>query len=98
MRNAVIAYAKEHKLVKRGNRYYDVVFTSRPTKFLGWCVMGKLHNDEARISPFFKTRAEAEVFQVPGTEVRRRFESKGKQHLRVHRIPSYLRRKGWEHY
>jgi len=102
MRNAIVAYAKEHGLIKRGNRYYKVVALSRPTKFLGWYVM----NGDRVLSPRFKTKAEAQDFfdgwalfgWKEGTEeVRRRFKSTTKQHFEVWRIPSYLRRKGWEY-
>jgi hypothetical protein len=102
MRHAVVAYAREHNLIKRGNRYYEVVARSRPTKFLGWYVM----RGDKRISSRCKTRGDAEEtlfgwqilgLVMEGLEIRRQFKSTGKQHLRAHRIPSYLRRKGWEY-
>lgn len=65
----------KHPLVQRKGVLY-IERKVRPTKFLGWAVMGKLQNEEVRISPFFKTRAEAEPFLVPGAEVRRKFKSR----------------------
>ena len=103
MRNAVTAYAKDRKLIKRGNKYYEVVCTSRPTKFLGWALFDtSLMNETGiRISKFYKSRDEVLAWTGGALRttwaIRRCFKSQGKQHLRVHRIPSYLRRKGWEY-
>ncbi len=62
-------------LIERGGIFY-LVRKVRPTKFLGWAVFGRLQNEYIRLSPFFKTRAKAEPFLVPGAEIRRKFKSK----------------------
>ena len=62
-------------LVQRKGVLYTVR-RIRPTKFLGWAVFGRLLNEDVRISTFFKTRAEAEPYLVPGAELRRKFKSR----------------------
>ena len=61
-------------VTRKGVRYD--VRRIRPTKFLGWAVMSAKPPYDRQFSPLFKTRAQAEPFVVPGTEVRRRFKSK----------------------
>jgi hypothetical protein len=97
MRNGIAAYAKERGLIKRGNKYYQVVARSRPTKFLGWALFDTslMNETGVRISRFFKSKDEVLAFTGGALRrtwaIRRCFKSKGKQHLQVWAIPKWAK-------